>query len=203
MDRNQDNDVENTAPNPSDTTTLFPAAPATLYAHTPANTWNITCPEQMLPLTDVYSQSGYSTLTSEINGMTAGGATDQPVGFEMGWMTLTNSAPFNPGPLPSDTTPVVIIVSDGLNTQDRWTGDGSNHDSSTDQREALVCTNMKAAGITIYAVYVDLNGTQGNSAPLQSCASGSGDYFDLTTSGEIITAFQQIATQITQLHVSK
>lgn len=203
MDRNQNNDVENTTPNPSDVTTLFPAAPPYLFAHTPANSWNITCPEQVLPLTDVYSQGGYSTLTSEINGMVAGGATDQPVGFAMGWMTLTNSAPFHPGAIPSGTTPVVIIVSDGLNTQDRWTGDGQNEDPSTDQREALVCTNMKAAGIIIYAVYVDLNGTQGNSAPLQSCASGSGNYFDLTTSGEIVTAFQQIATEITKLHVSK
>lgn len=203
MDRNQDNDIENTAPNPSDTTTLFPAAPPYLYAHTPANSWNITCPEQMVPLTDVSSQSGYSTLTNEINGMVAGGATDQPVGFAMGWMTLSNSAPFHPGAMPPDTVPIVIIVSDGLNTQDRWTGDGANHDSGTDAREALVCTNMKAAGITIYAVYVDLNGTQGNSAPLQNCASSPGDYFDLTTSGEIVTAFQQIATEITKLHVSK
>jgi hypothetical protein len=105
--------------------------------------------------------------------------------------------------MPSDTTPIVIIVSDGLNTQDRWTGDGGNEDPSTDAREALVCQNIKAAGITVYSIYVDLNGTQGNSAPLQNCASNSSDYFDLTTSGEIITAFNQIALQIIQLHVSK
>jgi Flp pilus assembly protein TadG len=203
MDRNQDNDVENTAPNSSDVTTLFPAAPPSLFAHTPADKWNLTCPEQVLPLTDVFSQSGFSALNTEVNGMTAGGATDQPIGFAMGWMTLTNSAPFSPGAMPSDTTPIVIIVSDGLNTQDRWTGDGKNQDSATDAREALVCSNMKAAGITIFAVYVDLNGTQGNSAPLQACASSPGDYFDLTSSGEIVTAFQQIATEITQLHVSK
>jgi hypothetical protein len=203
MDRNQDNDVENTAPNSSDVTTLFPAAPPSLFAHTPADKWNLTCPEQVLPLTDVFSQSGFSALNTEVNGMTAGGATDQPIGFAMGWMTLTNSAPFSPGAMPSDTTPIVIIVSDGLNTQDRWTGDGKNQDSATDAREALVCSNMKAAGIIIFAVYVDLNGTQGNSAPLQACASSLGDYFDLTSSGEIVTAFQQIATEITQLHVSK
>jgi Flp pilus assembly protein TadG len=203
MDRDQNNDVENTAPNPSDVTTLFPAAPPALYAHTPANSWKLACPEQLVPLTDVSAQSGYTALTNEINGMTAGGTTDQPIGFAMGWMTLTNSAPFSPGAIPSDTTPIVIIVSDGLNTQDRWTGDGTSEDTAADQREALVCSNMKAAGITIYTVYVDLNGTQGNSAPLQDCASSPGDYFDLTTSGQIVTAFQQIGTQITQLHLSK
>lgn len=203
MDRDQDNDVENTAPNSSDAATLFPAAPPHLYAHNPPNKWNLTCPEQVLPLNDVFAQSGYSALTNEVNGMTAGGTTDQPLGFAMGWMTLTNSAPFSPGAMPSDTTPIVIIVSDGLNTQDRWTGDGKNQDTATDARETLVCSNMKAAGITIFSVYVDLNGTQGNSAPLQSCASSPGDYFDLTTSGQIVTAFQQIATVITKLHVSK
>jgi hypothetical protein len=118
-------------------------------------------------------------------------------------MTLTNSVPFDPGPMPSDTTPIFIIFSDGLNKRNRWIGDGSNEDTSTDQRDAMVCFNIKAAGVTIYAVYVDLNGTQGNSAPLQNCASSSGDNFDLSNTGEIITAFQHIGTQITQLHVSK
>ncbi|HEY6579094.1 MAG TPA: pilus assembly protein TadG-related protein, partial [Rhizomicrobium sp.] len=141
MDRNQDNDVANTAPVSSDVASLFPAAPPFLYAHTPANTWNITCPEPMMGLTDVLSESGYAALTNEIGGMSAGGATDQPVGFAMGWMTLTDSAPFDPGPLPTGTTPIVIIVSDGLNTQDRWTGDGNGEDAKTDAREALVCSN--------------------------------------------------------------
>ena len=201
MDRNQNYDVSNTAP--TNTNTDFPAAPSRLYGHTPAGSWNITCPEQTLPLTDVLSPSGYSQLTSEANGMTAGGTTDQPVGLAMGWMTLTDSMPFNPGSMPAGTVPIVIIVSDGLNTQDRWTGNGSSEDSGTDAREALLCSNMKSAGITIYAVYVDLNGTQGNSAPLQNCASSASDYFDLTTSGQIITALNQITSQIVQLHVSQ
>lgn len=201
MDRNQDYDVSNTSPTGANTD--FPAAPGYLYAHTPANTWNITCPEQMIALTDVQSSSGYDQLSGEVTGMVAGGATDQPVGLEMGWMTLTNSGPFSPGSMPDATTPIVIIVSDGLNTQDRWTGDGSDEDSGTDAREALVCSNMKSAGITIYTVYVDLNGTQGNSAPLQNCASSAADYFDLTTSGQIITTLNAITAQIIQLHVSK
>lgn len=203
MDRNQDNDVENTAPKATQVVTLFPAAPPSLYGHTPSGTWNITCPEQMMPLTDVLSQSGFSALNAEVNGMVAGGATDQPVGFALGWMTLSNTAPFNPGPLPTGTTPIIIIVSDGLNTQDRWTGDGQNEDTSTDAREALVCSNIKAAGITIYSIYIDLNGTQGNSAPLQACASSPNDYFNLTTSGQLITTLNQIGTQIVQLHVAK
>jgi hypothetical protein len=36
MDRNQDYDVQNTAPNTADVNTLFPASPPKLYGHTPA-----------------------------------------------------------------------------------------------------------------------------------------------------------------------
>ncbi len=85
--------------------------------------------------------------------------------------------------MPANAAQIAIIVSDGLNTQDRWYGDGSNQSTQVDAREPLVCTNMKAAGFIGYAIYVDLKGTQGNSAPLQACASDPSKYFNLTTSG--------------------
>jgi hypothetical protein len=49
---------------------------------------------------------------------------------------------------------------------------------------------------------VDLNGTQGNSTVLQNCATDSSKYFDLTTSGAIITTLNSIGQQITSLRVS-
>jgi hypothetical protein len=101
------------------------------------------------------------------------------------------------------TQQIIIIVSDGLNTQDRWYGDGSNQATQVDARMNLVCANAKTAGFIIYAVYVDLGGTQGNSTVLQNCATDANHYFDLTTSGEIVSTFNQIAIQITQLRVSK
>jgi hypothetical protein len=67
----------------------------------------------------------------------------------------------------------------------------------------LICTAAKAAGFTIYAVYVDLNGTQGNSTVLQNCATDTNHYFDLTTATAIVTTFSQIATEITQLRVAQ
>jgi hypothetical protein len=68
---------------------------------------------------------------------------------------------------------------------------------------ALACTNAKAQGFIIYTVFVDLNGTQGNSTVLQNCASDSTKYFDLTTSGAIVTAFNTIGQQITAVRVSQ
>jgi hypothetical protein len=119
-------------------------------------------------------------------------------------MLMTPGSPIvDPGVLPANTQQVIILLSDGLNTQDRWTGDGANQDSGTDARMNLVCANAKAAGITIYAVFVDLNGTQGNSTVLQNCATDSSKYFDLTTAGQIVTAFAAIGQQITNLRVAQ
>jgi hypothetical protein len=94
---------------------------------------------------------------------------------------------------------VLIILSDGLNTQNRWT---SNADS-INAREKLARQAAKDKGAIIYAVFVDLNGTQGNSAPLQDCATDAQHYFDLTSADQIDTAFKAIGTQITQLRVAQ
>jgi hypothetical protein len=189
-DRTQDYDTSNTAP--SSIATNFPAA----------NDDN--CPATTVtPLPATWTTAQWTTLSNEIAAMTAKGSTNQTVGLAHGWQTLTNAGPYGAPALPSNTTQYIILISDGLNTQDRWYGDGSNESSSVNTREGLLCTNAKAAGVIIYTIYVDLNGTQGNSAPLQSCASDSSKYFDLTTSGAIITTLNGIAQQITNLRVSR
>ena len=66
-----------------------------------------------------------------------------------------------------------------------------------------VLRRLKAQGVTIYSVFVDLNGTSGNSEPLEDCASDKSKYYDLTTADGIVTAFKQIGTEITKLRVSR
>jgi hypothetical protein len=68
---------------------------------------------------------------------------------------------------------------------------------------AQVCSNAKADGIVIYAVYVDINGAQGNSSVLRSCATDTSKYYDLTSSSQIQQAFTDIAQQITNLRVTR
>ncbi|MGA7676024.1 MAG: TadE/TadG family type IV pilus assembly protein [Rhizomicrobium sp.] len=201
MDRNQSYDVQNTLPSTGTVATLFPAAPAGLYSQ---SSWSLTCPTQLIGLTDVLNGSGWTNLNSTVTNMTAGGATNQTIGLAWGWMLMTSGSPIvDPGALPANTQQVIIILSDGLNTQDRWTGNGSSEDSGTDTRMNLVCSNAKAAGITIYAVFVDLGGTQGNSTVLQNCATDASKYFDLTAASQIISTFNQIGQQITNLRVAQ
>ncbi len=186
MDRTQSYDVSNTAP--SSSATYYPAENSSV------------CVPSVMQGTLGYN---WTSLAATVTAMTAGGTTNQPVGLAWGWQTLTNTAPFSPGSLPQDTQKVIIILSDGLNTQDRWYGDGSNQATGVDARMSLVCAAAKADGATVYSVFVDLAGTSGNSAVMQSCATDSSKYFDLTTSASISTAFATIGQQITNLRVSQ
>jgi len=156
------------------------------------------CPEEILPL-------GYNwtALSAEVDNMVANGTTNQTIGLVWGWHALTNSDPLNAGTPPANTTRYIIILSDGLNTQDRWYGNGSTQSTSVDNRMSAVCTNAKADGIIIYALFVDIGGTQGNSSVLQNCASDSAKYWDLTSADQINAAFQAIGQQITNLRVAQ
>ena len=184
MDRAQDYDTNVTSPSGSG---LYPAANDDY------------CPPTSL-MTIGYD---WTALSTEVDAMTANGSTNQTIGLQHGWATLTSGSPYSAPALPANTTQYIILVSDGLNTQDRWYGDGSNQSTSVDTRMSTTCTNAKAAGVVIYSIFVDLNRTQGNSTVLQNCATDSSKYFDLTTSNAIITTFNQIAQQITAVRVSR
>ena len=183
-DRTQSYDVQNTTPSGA---SLFPAAN-----------------DDNCPVTSVMTLGyNWTNLSNQIDAMTAQGSTNQPIGLAHGWQTTSQPAvPIARRPCRPIPASNIILVSDGLNTQDRWYGDGSSQSSSL-TREGLACTNAKAAGITIYTIFIDLGGTQGSSAPLQSCATDSSKYFDLTTSGAIVSTFNTIAQQITSVRVSK
>jgi Flp pilus assembly protein TadG len=156
------------------------------------------CPEKMMPL-------GYdwTALSTEVDNMVAGGGTNQPIGLVWGWHALSTGDPLNAGTPPGNTTRYIIILSDGLNTQDRWYGDGVTQATQVDDRMTAVCTNAKNDGIIIYALFVDIGGTQGNSSVLQSCASDSSKYWDLTSASQINAAFTAIGQQITNLRVAQ
>lgn len=148
----------------------------------------------------------WTTLASKVNAMTPNGSTNQAIGVELGWQMLTQGAPFGTGALPAGTTKVLILFSDGLNTQDRWYGDGSTEgttqDGYIDTRENTACTAAKNDSVTIYAIFIHI-GTNGSSTALSNCASDSSKFYDLTSSSQIKDAFKDIAQKITNLRVSK
>jgi len=93
---------------------------------------------------------------------------------------------------------IIILLTDGLNTQDRW----YTSQSSIDVRQATTCSNIKAAGITLYTIQVNTDGDP-TSTLLQNCASSSDKFFLLTSASEIVTTFNQIGTNLSRLYVAK
>ena len=102
------------------------------------------------------------------------------------------------------TAQVIILLTDGLNTQDRWYSD----QNSIDTRQQLTCNNINAAGITLYTIQVNTGGDP-TSTLLQNCAGSPGKYPDsgkfylLTSSSQILTVFTQIGTDLSQLRLAK
>jgi hypothetical protein len=148
----------------------------------------------------------WTALGNKIDAMAPNNSTNQAIGMAHGWQALTNTDPYNPGAVPANTARYIIILSDGLNTQDRWWGDGSTEgtteDGYIDAREKATCDAAKADGVIIYSIFLNVGGG-GNSAPLSYCATDSTKYFQLTTTSAVVTTFNQIAQQITNVRVSR
>ncbi len=172
-----------------DTTNDAPVAGGTLY---PTEQYS-SCPVQLMGLSN-----DWTALASKLTAMSPVGNTNQGIGLQMGWQSLT-AAPFTiPEKDPNyQYKEIVIILSDGLNTEDRWYTSAS----SIDAREKKACDNMKAADITIYSIQVNTGGDP-TSAILQDCASDTGKFYLLTSSDAIVTTFGQIATALTNLRIA-
>ena len=153
------------------------------------------CPQAAMGLS--YDWSGMSNL---VNNMSPGGNTNQAIGLQLGWMSLAGGGPFtSPAKDPNYTyKEIIILLTDGLNTQDRW----YTSQSSIDSRQQLTCDNIKAAGITLYTIQVNTGGDP-TSTLLQNCASDSSKFWMLTSASGISTVFNQIGTNLTQLRVAK
>jgi Flp pilus assembly protein TadG len=153
------------------------------------------CPQAAKGLSYNWSEMG--TL---VGNMTPAGNTNQAIGLALGWMSLAGGGPFTvPSMDPGYTyKQAIVLLTDGLNTQNRWYTD----QSSIDAREKMTCDNIKAAGITIYTVQVNTGGDP-TSTLLQNCASSSDKFFLLTSADQIVTAFNTIGTNLTKLYVAK
>ena len=85
----------------------------------------------------------WTSMTTLVNNMSPGGNTNQAIGLALGWMSLVGGGPF---PTHRRWTPstqyqqVIILLTDGLNTQDRW----YTNQASIDARRGMTCDNIKA-----------------------------------------------------------
>jgi Flp pilus assembly protein TadG len=177
MDRDQNNDV---------TATATGAAQAVRYPAQQASD----CPVAMMPLS-----TDWTALNAKIDAMVPTGKTNVTIGMQMAWQTLAPVAPFN-GPSPSpDLDKVIILLTDGQNTENRWT----KSTSSIDARMQKVCDNAKAENIRVYTVRV----IDGNASLLRNCATKPDMYFNVQQAGQLNSVFSSIAQNLANLRIAK
>ena len=150
----------------------------------------------MMPLTDVLDETGFTNLNSKIDSMQASGNTNVTIGLAWGWHSLTPNLPLSQAAEPSpDRDKVVVLLTDGTNTQNRW----SSSDSQIDPRTALACTNAKNANIKLYTVRV----IDGDKTLLKNCASKPTMYYEVNQASELNSVFSSIAQNLARLRIAK
>jgi len=189
---------------PYDTTNDAPTG----AARYPAFQYNA-CPAAILGMTTAYGSTNVKTLKDKIDTLSPNGGTNQAIGMAWAWRTLQiGSDPF-PAPAKDSNykyTDAIILLSDGMNTIDRWYGNGSSWSPDVDDRQKLLCTNIKAPvngkqQTVIYTIQVNTDGDP-ESAVLKSCAD-SGNFYPTSTASGIATAFTAIGNSLNKLRVSK
>lgn len=176
-------DTNVVAPDPTISATLFSPEQ---YAE---------CPQEAMGLNYDWSQ-----MKNVVNNMSPGGNTNQAIGLATGWMSLVGGGPFTaPAMDPKyKYSQIIILLTDGLNTQDRW----YYNQSSIDARQKITCDNINAAGVTLYTIQVNTSGDP-TSSLLRNCATDPSKFFLLKSANEIVSTFQQIGTNISQLRVAQ
>ncbi|KWV46809.1 pilus assembly protein TadG [Bradyrhizobium macuxiense] len=211
-DRTQPYDTQSTAPTSTNVATLFPAEEYYENGQSYCKPGNNPPLQQIMPLS--YDWSSIKTM---INAMQPTGGTNQPIGIAWAWQSLQSIAPLNaPAEDPNyNYTRAIIILSDGLNTEDRWPsyGDGSTQfGGQIDARQKILCDNIKNTidpktgkpAYTIYTIQVNTGTPADPTSPvLQYCASNPGQFFLVTTASQVLTVFNTIGTQLSKLRVSK
>jgi hypothetical protein len=199
-DRDQNYDTTNTAP--SGTVALFPAEEYGFSSFSYCSPNSFAYLQPIMPLS--YNWSAIKTL---IGNMQPTGTTNQAIGMAWAWQSLTQSAPLNaPAKDPNYTyKDAIILLSDGLNTEDRWYSFGSTaSQSQIDARQKILCDNAKNAGITVYTVQVNTSfPPDPTSAVLKYCASAPENFFIVTAASQTASVFSSIGTSLSKLRVAR
>lgn len=187
-DRDREYDISNTAPS-----TGSDGTPSTKFY---AEQWKDCLPATITPMSYAWSD-----LKSQIDQMSPSGNTNQAIGLAWGWQSLstTNGPIAAPGKESGYVyQDYIVLLSDGLNTQNRW----FKNASSIDERQKLLCQKVKDNGVTIFTIQVNAGNRDPLSQVLQDCAS-NGNFQMITSANQTADAFQNILTQISQLRIAK
>jgi Flp pilus assembly protein TadG len=178
IDRDQPNDTLDTTPVATNFHTFYPADTCGTLT-------------QAMPLS-----TNWDALNTKIDQMTASGNTNTTIGLMWGWHALTAGLPFTEAAAPApDLDKVIVLLTDGDNTQNRW----STRSSTIDARMAEACNQVRLANIKVYTVRV----IDGNASLLRSCATTTNMYYDVQQADQLNGVFSSIAQSLASLRLSR
>ena len=165
------------------------------------------CPVQpIVPLT-----SDEQFLLDSTDNMTASGSTLGNFGMAWGYRVISPEEPFIEGAEYDDNQwdKVILIMTDGVNTMSSvYSAYGRTNEHSIDaddldDRLADTCDNVKAAGILVYAVTFDDGVDEDTKDLYRDCASSAANYHDAPTQEDLEDVFEQIARELSNLHIKQ
>lgn len=168
---------------------------------------NTNCPQRhVVPLTN-----NRTTLENTINGLSALGHTYGNIGMAWGGRLISPEEPFTEGEEWNDPRwrKAIVMMTDGDNTMHpTYSAYGKTNEHDIDpgdlnERFEETCENIKAQGVRIYTVTFQSGINANTKGYYRRCASDDSMYFDAPTNDDLIDVFQEIANQLSKLHISK
>jgi Flp pilus assembly protein TadG len=177
---------------------------------------------EVQPILDLTTTRGQ--IQSTINGMDPNAWTHIAIGLGWGWRVLSPGQPFTRGgPFNDpDWIKAIVLMTDGVNTiPTTGTPLGSNYTAygylsqarlgssnfgtainNMNADTATMCQRIKDAGIRMYTVLLMENDATVRNL-MRNCASGTSRFFDSPTTAMMQTAFRAIATELSNLRLSR
>jgi Flp pilus assembly protein TadG len=146
----------------------------------------------ILPLT-----SNFDTLGAKVNQLTPAGWTNITIGMVWGLNTLTPHEPYTEAAEfgTEDVTKIMIVMTDGMNTRNRW----NSASAQIDVRTRMACDSVKDTGVMLYTVRF----MEGDQALLRNCATRPDMFYDVERLDQLKPAFEAIAAQISQIRLTR
>lgn len=194
------------------------AAPSTAYVGRNYPATNAPCPSAVImPLS-----SDRSAMKSLISSFNVTGSTAGHIGLAWGWYTV--SPTFNPlwsgNPAgvasPNELLKAVILMTDGEFNTNYCTGVLASNSGNGGERINCAATNgdpfdqaeelcdaMKAEGVIVYTVGLELSAGGEAEDLLRYCATSSDHVYLPASGGDLSEAFAAIGRELTQLRISR
>jgi von Willebrand factor type A domain len=180
MDRDKPNNTRKDAPDTARREELFPAQ---------------NCQYAGLQTVMALTQDT-NAAKAKIAALTPTGNTNTTIGLAWGYNVLMRANPLggNASPAANRTARIIVFLTDGQNTEDRFAQSPALMDA--DMR--ALCTSARSSDVRVFTIRV----IDGNDSLLRDCASVPGDYYTTSDSDGIRAAFRSIASKLMTLRLS-